>query len=221
MAHVPMEYVAAQLLQTLPPLTLTCPTIFCTPSCTACWSDLTTLSVWVNQNRYDQHGQAVGQRRVRTFYTFNVVAWNALRAKLRPRFLMSPDLFGQLFSAPVERCACPRAFAECSVQDCTECNNSMEALVTYAEMHLVDFRGERIQADGLRFYLRARPDEWDVLRVGLMPSAELMAELPDCAICMQPMLRARHLSCGHGFHAACAGRWLRRSRTWPVCRTRQ
>ena len=46
------------------------------------------------------------------------------------------------------------------------------------------------------------------------------AERGPCAVCLRGLApgRARHLPCGHCFHAACIGEWLRRSPTCPVCR---
>ena len=191
-------------------------------TCAACWSDATVLATWVNQHRVDEHGQAIGQRRVRSFFLREPGAWNALRARMRVHSAvhMTPELFGRLFDAPIARCRCRVAASdECNVRHCAACFAAMEALVEYAAAHLTDSRGERIDAAALRGRIRARPDEWDVLRIGLLP--EVAIEYTDCAICLEPIDLPQHLSCGHGFHAACVGRWLRRSRTCPVCRSRQ
>ena len=84
-------------------------------------------------------------------------------------------------------------------------------------LRVVDARGRRITANALYARLWSRPDEWDVLRIGLLAEA---VEAEDCTICMTPMLRARRLPCGHAFHAGCVGSWLRRGRRCPLCRAR-
>jgi hypothetical protein len=43
-----------------------------------------------------------------------------------------------------------------------------------------------------------------------------------CAICLDTMqnpLHSIHTSCGHSFHQPCIARWLRSSRTCPLCRS--
>ena len=45
-----------------------------------------------------------------------------------------------------------------------------------------------------------------------------------CVICMEDLHSTRkqvgRLACGHVFHHRCVDRWLRKSATCPVCRTR-
>jgi hypothetical protein len=158
------------------------------------------------------------------YFQANVEAWNVLRARLRPKLVMTPDLLGQLFNAPIPRCSCRRpSSVECNVNACNGCYDSMAKLIEYAAQHLFDGSGAGVDANSLEARIRSRPDEWDVLRIGLLPVEVAVVEAEVCPICLanDPGVRRRHLSCGHGVHAACVTRWLRRSRTCPVCRTAQ
>jgi hypothetical protein len=180
---------------------------------------LTAVAVYVNAHLGDQYG-AISQRTVRHYFQEHPAEWAAYRQRMQAPLTMSADLFGQLFDAPV-RCDCRlEASEECSVRDCAGCHAAMTALAAYAAEHLVDARGARITANALYNRLWSRPDEWDVLRVGLLPEVEAV-EVEDCSICMTPMLRARRLPCGHAFHADCVGPWLRRVRRCPLCRAPQ
>jgi hypothetical protein len=216
-----MDYVLARLLESPPALALTCPTASCSLDCASCWHDLAELAVWVNQNRSDLWGRPVGCRRVRQYFQMHVENWNRLRTRMRP-LVMTPTFFGQLFDAPVARCRCRLAAAEeCSVRDCAGCYQAMRVLVEWAAAHLVDGRGSRFTVDALHERIWSRPDEWDVLRVGLLPVGEAVEAVADCTVCLTPMVRARWLTCGHAFHAGCVRQWLRRVRNCPVCRARQ
>ena len=181
---------------------------------------MTAVAAYVNAHLGDRYG-AISQRRVRHYFQEHPAEWAAFRQRMQAPLAMSSDVFGQLFDAPV-RCDCRlEASEECSVRDCAGCYAAMTALATYASEHLVDAHCVRITANALYNRLWSRPDEWDVLRVGLLPAEVDEAVEEDCTICMTPMVRARRLPCGHAFHADCVGPWLQRVRTCPLCRARQ
>ena len=39
-----------------------------------------------------------------------------------------------------------------------------------------------------------------------------------CVICLNPMISAHYLSCGHYFHKKCINRWIKKNNTCPTCR---
>ena len=54
-----------------------------------------------------------------------------------------------------------------------------------------------------------------------LPAVNVTVIVQICGICLDEMNVGRYLICGHRFHEGCVNRWLRRSRTCPMCRTPQ
>jgi len=55
----------------------------------------------------------------------------------------------------------------------------------------------------------------------VLPVVNVTVVVQICGICLDEMNVGRYLICVHRFHEGCVNRWLRRSRTCPVCRTPQ
>jgi hypothetical protein len=69
---------------------------------------------------------------------------------------------------------------------------------------------------------RYRPKEGGVCGIHARSAArENARQRQECCICLESIepSKARRLGCGHVFHRACVGKWLRRSMTCPMCRT--
>jgi hypothetical protein len=139
-------------------------------------------------------------------------------------------MLAQLAASPV-RCFCPLPRdAQCDVNRCAQCWDCLEELVRWANATLYAPGGWAIKKKALRSDLRWHPMIWTVLRRELMPTpppaaaaapAAVVVELLVCSICLDNFVIGAALTCGHRFHGECVGRWLRRSRTCPVCRAPQ
>ena len=133
-------------------------------------------------------------------------------------------MLAQLAAAPL-RCFCPLAReALCDVNRCIQCWQCLEELLVWANTTLYTARGLSISKKALRADIRWNPTVWTAIRRELMPPpppSSPAVELSVCSICLETYVMGATLVCGHRFHAECVSRWLRRSRTCPVCRAPQ